>query len=384
MKKPQIAADTRPWRDPSAKPFVRIRDVTKKFGDVVAVANVSLDIFKGELFCLLGGSGSGKSTLLRMLAGFEDLTAGTIEIDGQDMADVPPYKRPVNMMFQSYALFPHMTVWGNIAYGLKRDHLPRPEIDARVAELLKLVKLEGYEQRKPNQLSGGQRQRVALARALAKRPKLLLLDEPLGALDKKLREETQFELVKIQETTGVTFIVVTHDQEEAMSLATRIGVMNQGEIAMVGEPTEIYEYPNSRFVANFIGSANTYEGVVVEDEPDYVRIRSADAGTDIYVDHGVDCAPDQILWYSIRPEKIRLTREQPAVDPALGPVNLSRGMVEDIAYLGDMTVYQVRLDNGKYMRVTKANSLRGDPDAISWDEQVWASWYGGAGSVLTS
>ena len=384
MKKPQIAADTRPWRDPSAKPFVRIRDVTKKFGDVVAAANVSLDIFKGELFCLLGGSGSGKSTLLRMLAGFEDLTAGTIEIDGQDMADVPPYKRPVNMMFQSYALFPHMTVWGNIAYGLKRDHLPRPEIDARVAELLKLVKLEGYEQRKPNQLSGGQRQRVALARALAKRPKLLLLDEPLGALDKKLREETQFELVKIQETTGVTFIVVTHDQEEAMSLATRIGVMNQGEIAMVGEPTEIYEYPNSRFVANFIGSANTYEGVVVEDEPDYVRIRSADAGTDIYVDHGVDCAPDQILWYSIRPEKIRLTREQPAVDPALGPVNLSRGMVEDIAYLGDMTVYQVRLDNGKYMRVTKANSLRGDPDAISWDEQVWASWYGGAGSVLTS
>jgi putrescine transport system ATP-binding protein len=384
VKKPQIAADTRPWRDPSAKPFVRIRDVTKKFGDVVAVSSVSLDIFKGELFCLLGGSGSGKSTLLRMLAGFEDLTAGTIEIDGQDMADVPPYKRPVNMMFQSYALFPHMTVWGNIAYGLKRDHLPRPEIDARVAELLKLVKLEGYEQRKPNQLSGGQRQRVALARALAKRPKLLLLDEPLGALDKKLREETQFELVNIQETTGVTFIVVTHDQEEAMSLATRIGVMNQGEIAMVGEPTEIYEYPNSRFVANFIGSANTYEGVVVEDEPDYVRIRSADAGTDIYVDHGVDCAPDQILWYSIRPEKIRLTREQPAVDPALGPVNLSRGMVEDIAYLGDMTVYQVRLDNGKYMRVTKANSLRGDPDAISWDEQVWASWYGGAGSVLTS
>ena len=188
MKKPQIAADTRPWRDPAAKPFVRIRDVTKKFGDVAAVANVSLDIFKGELFCLLGGSGSGKSTLLRMLAGFEDLTAGTIEIDGQDMADVPPYKRPVNMMFQSYALFPHMTVWGNIAYGLKRDHLPRPEIDARVAELLKLVKLEGYEQRRPNQLSGGQRQRVALARALAKKPKLLLLDEPLGALDKKLRE----------------------------------------------------------------------------------------------------------------------------------------------------------------------------------------------------
>ena len=384
MKKPQIAADTRPWRDPSAKPFVRIRDVTKKFGDVAAVSNVSLDIFKGELFCLLGGSGSGKSTLLRMLAGFEDLSAGTIEIDGQDMAGVPPYKRPVNMMFQSYALFPHMTVWNNIAYGLKRDHLSRPDIEARVAELLKLVKLEGYEARKPNQLSGGQRQRVALARALAKKPKLLLLDEPLGALDKKLREETQFELVKIQETTGVTFIVVTHDQEEAMSLATRIGVMNQGEIAMIGEPTDVYEYPNSRFVANFIGSANTFEGVVVEDEPDHVRIRSADAGTDIYVDHGVDCAPDQILWWAIRPEKIRLTRDKPPIDQALGAINMTHGLVEDIGYLGDMTVYQVKLENGKYMRVTKANSLRGDPDAISWDEEVWASWGGGAGSVLTS
>ena len=384
MKKPQIAADTRPWRDPSAKPFVRIRDVTKKFGDVAAVSNVSLDIFKGELFCLLGGSGSGKSTLLRMLAGFEDLSAGTIEIDGQDMAGVPPYKRPVNMMFQSYALFPHMTVWNNIAYGLKRDHLSRPDIESRVAELLKLVKLEGYEARKPNQLSGGQRQRVALARALAKKPKLLLLDEPLGALDKKLREETQFELVKIQETTGVTFIVVTHDQEEAMSLATRIGVMNQGEIAMIGEPTDVYEYPNSRFVANFIGSANTFEGVVVEDEPDHVRIRSADAGTDIYVDHGVDCAPDQILWWAIRPEKILLTRDKPPIDQALGAINMTHGLVEDIGYLGDMTVYQVKLENGKYMRVTKANSLRGDPDAISWDEEVWASWGGGAGSVLTS
>jgi putrescine transport system ATP-binding protein len=384
VKKPQIAADTRPWRDPAAKPFVRIRDVTKKFGDVAAVSNVSLDIFKGELFCLLGGSGSGKSTLLRMLAGFEDLSAGTIEIDGQDMAGVPPYKRPVNMMFQSYALFPHMTVWNNIAYGLKRDHLSRPDIESRVAELLKLVKLEGYEARRPNQLSGGQRQRVALARALAKRPKLLLLDEPLGALDKKLREETQFELVKIQETTGVTFIVVTHDQEEAMSLATRIGVMNQGEIAMIGEPTDVYEYPNSRFVANFIGSANTFEGVVVEDEPDHVRIRSADAGTDIYVDHGVDCAPDQILWWAIRPEKIRLTREKPLVDQTLGAINMTHGLVEDIGYLGDMTVYQVKLENGKYMRVTKANSLRGDPDAISWDEEVWASWGGGAGSVLTS
>ena len=384
-KKPQLAADTRPWRDPNAKPFVRIRNVTKKFGDVAAVADVSLDIYKGELFCLLGGSGSGKSTLLRMLAGFEVPTSGRIEIDGQDMSSVAPYNRPVNMMFQSYALFPHMSVAQNIAYGLKRDGLPKAEIDARVTELLQLVKLVGYENRKPNQLSGGQRQRLALARALAKRPKLLLLDEPLGALDKKLREETQFELVKIQETLGVTFIVVTHDQEEAMSLATRIGVMNQGEIVMVGEPTDIYEFPNSKFVAGFIGSVNMFEGVVTEDEPDHVRIRSQELGTDIYVDHGVDCAPDQILWWAIRPEKIVLTRDRPPAQPGIPEgANIVKGYVEDIAYLGDMTVYQVRLDNGRYMRVTKTNALRGDPDAISWDETVWASWAGSSGSVLVS
>ena len=379
-KKPQIAADTRPWRDPAAKPFVRIKHVTKKFGDVAAVSDVSLDIYKGELFCLLGGSGSGKSTLLRMLAGFETPTSGTIEIDGQDMTDVPPYNRPVNMMFQSYALFPHMNVEQNIAYGLKRDGLPRAEIAARVAELLALVKLQDYGKRKPHQLSGGQRQRVALARALAKRPKLLLLDEPLGALDKKLREETQFELVKIQETLGVTFIVVTHDQEEAMSLATRIGVMNQGEIAMIGEPTDIYEFPNSRFVAGFIGSVNMVEGTVTEDEPDHVRIRSAELGCDIHVGHGVDCAPDQILWWAIRPEKVHLSREKPA-NPH--NANVTHGIVEDIGYLGDMSVYQVVLDSGKRLRVTQTNTVRGNPDAITWDEQVYVSWGDTSGSVLT-
>ena len=382
LDKPEIAADTRPWRDPEAEPFVKIRGVTKKFGDVAAVSNVSLDIFKGELFCLLGGSGSGKSTLLRMLAGFEQPTEGSITIDGQDMAGVPPYRRPINMMFQSYALFPHMTVWNNIAYGLKRDHLGKAEIEVRVAELLKLVKLEGYENRKPSQLSGGQRQRVALARSLARRPKLLLLDEPLGALDKKLREETQFELVKIQETTGVTFIVVTHDQEEAMSLSTRIGVMNQGEIAMIGEPRDIYEFPNSRFVAGFIGSANMFEGIVSEDEDDHVRIRSTEAGCDIYVSHGVDCAPEQVLWWAVRPEKILLSRQKPTAE--FGGANITHGVVEDVVYLGDMSVFQVALESGKKLRVTKANSLRGDPDAISWDEEVWASWSGNAGSVLTS
>ncbi len=379
-KKPQLAIDTRPWRDPKAKPFVRIKNVTKKFGDVAAVSDVSLDIYKSELFCLLGGSGSGKSTLLRMLAGFEVPTSGTIEIDGQDMTDVAPYNRPVNMMFQSYALFPHMTVEQNIAYGLKRDHLPRAEIQDRVAELLSLVKLQDYGKRKPHQLSGGQRQRVALARALAKRPKLLLLDEPLGALDKKLREETQFELVKIQETLGVTFIVVTHDQEEAMTLATRIGVMNQGEIAMIGEPTDIYEFPNSRFVAGFIGSVNMAEGTVIEDEPDHVRIRSAELGCDIYVGHGVDCAPDQLLWWAIRPEKMHLSREKPQTSL---DANITSGIVEEIGYLGDMSVYQVLLESGKRIRVSQTNSVRGNPDAITWDEKVFVTWGDSAGSVLT-
>jgi putrescine transport system ATP-binding protein len=380
-KTTQLAIDTRPWRDTANnKPFVRIKNVTKKFGDVLAVHDVSLDIYKSELFCLLGGSGSGKSTLLRMLAGFEQPTSGTIEIDGQDMTEVPPYNSPVNMMFQSYALFPHMSVEQNIAYGLKRDNLPKGEINDRVAELLSLVKLQDYGRRKPHQLSGGQRQRVALARALAKRPKLLLLDEPLGALDKKLREETQFELVKIQESLGVTFIVVTHDQEEAMTLATRIGVMNLGEIAMVGEPTDIYEFPNSRFVAGFIGSANMVEGKVTEDEPGHVRIRSAELGCDIYVGHGVDCAPEQILWWAIRPEKMSLSREKPQTPH---DANVTSGIVEEIAYLGDISLYQVALESGKRIRVSQTNSVRGNPDAITWDEKVFVTWSDSSGSVLT-
>ena len=380
MKKPQIAADTRPWRDPDAKPFVRIRNVTKTFGDVYAVDDVSLDIYKGELFCLLGGSGSGKSTLLRMLAGFESVTAGSIEIDGQNMADVPPYQRPVNMMFQSYALFPHMSVENNIAYGLKRQGMAKSEIGDRVAELLKLVRLDQFGKRKPHQLSGGQRQRVALARSLARRPKLLLLDEPLGALDKKLREDTQYELVKIQETLGVTFIVVTHDQEEAMTLSTRIGVMNDGKIAQIGEPQEIYEFPNSRFVAGFIGSVNMFEGVVTEDEADHIRIdATAEAGCDIYVDHGVDCAPEQILWYAIRPEKMVLSRERPE-----GDANITHGLVEDVAYLGDMSVFRIVLDSGKRIHVSQTNSSRYDLEAISWDEKVYISWAPDAGAVLVS
>lgn len=376
---PQIAADTRPWRDENARPFLRIKNITKKFGDNYAVDDVSIDIYKGELFCLLGGSGSGKSTLLRMLAGFETPSSGTIEIDGQDMSKVPPYERPVNMMFQSYALFPHMTVENNIAYGLKREGMPKAEIRQRVEELLKLTRLEKFSKRKPHQLSGGQRQRVALARALAKRPKLLLLDEPLGALDKKLREETQYELVKIQETLGVTFVVVTHDQEEAMSLATRIGVMNDGKIAQIGEPKDIYEFPNSKFVAGFIGNVNMFEGVVTEDEDDHIRMRSVEADCDIYVSHGVDCAPEQTLWYSVRPEKLTLSRERPE-----GDANIARGIVLDVAYLGDISMYRIRLASGKVVHATKTNATRYDVDAISWDEHVYISWASDAGAVLTS
>ena len=359
--------------------------VYKRYGDVVAVADLTLEIRDGEFMVLVGPSGCGKTTSLRMIAGLEDISEGELRIGDKVVNDVAPKDRDIAMVFQSYALYPHMTVRDNLAFGLKLRKVPKADIEKRINEAAGILQLEKLLDRKPKELSGGQRQRVALARALAKRPKLLLLDEPLGALDKKLREETQFELVKIQETLGVTFIVVTHDQEEAMSLATRIGVMNLGEIAMVGEPTEIYEFPNSRFVANFIGSANMVEGVVTEDEPDHVRIRSAELGTDIYVDHGVDCAPDQLLWWAIRPEKIRLTRDKPAPDKDIpADANMTKGFVEDIAYLGDMTVYQVRLDNGKYLRVTKANQLRGDPDAISWDETVWASWAGASGSVLVS
>ncbi|MCP5328271.1 MAG: polyamine ABC transporter ATP-binding protein [Sinobacteraceae bacterium] len=350
--------------------YVRIENVSKRFGDFVAVDNVSLTILKGEIFCLLGGSGCGKTTLLRMLAGFETPTSGRIYIDGQDMSDTPPYARPVNMMFQSYALFPHMTVAKNVAFGLEQERLSRPEIERRVTEMLEIVRLGELAQRKPHQLSGGQRQRVALARALVKRPKLLLLDEPLGALDKKLREHTQFELINLQERLGVTFIVVTHDQEEAMTLASRIGVMDRGEIVQVGTPTDIYEYPTSKFVADFIGSVNMFEGQLVEDEPDHVRIRCPELANTVYVDHGISSAPGATVWVAIRPEKIELSRQRP---PATE--NVQQGVVKEIAYMGDLSVYLVKLDNDRIVRVTLPNVERHADDRISWDETVWLSWH---------
>src|SRR5208337_4542961 len=305
------AVKAAPWNDPSARPYVEVLRVSKSFGDFKAVDDVSLKIYKGEIFCLLGASGCGKTTLLRMLGGFEMPSAGRIMIDGEDMTGVPPYERPVNMMFQSYALFPHMSVEQNVAFGLKQDRLPKVEIAERVATMLELVKLGGFAKRKPHQLSGGQRQRVALARSLVKRPKLLLLDEPLGALDKKLREHTQFELISLQDKLGVTFIVVTHDQEEAMTLASRIGVMNHGEIVQAGTPSEIYEFPSSKFVADFVGSVNMFEGKLIEDEPEHVRIASQDLGGIIYVSHGISAAPEAIVWAAIRPEKIFMTTAQP-------------------------------------------------------------------------
>jgi putrescine transport system ATP-binding protein len=374
--KPAVAR--RPWVTGDEPPFVRIEKVTKRFGGFAAVDGVSLDIWRGELFCLLGGSGCGKSTLLRMLAGFEAPSEGRIVIDGQDMAGIPPYDRPTNMMFQSYALFPHMSVEKNVAYGLLREGVKRDEAMARVADMLKLVQLETFARRRPHQLSGGQRQRVALARSLVKRPKLLLLDEPLGALDKKLREETQFELLSLQERLGITFMVVTHDQEEAMTLATRIGVMDAGRIVQVGEPAEVYEHPESRFVADFVGSVNIFEGRVSSDARDAVEIESAEFGGTIRVGHGVSCTLDQRLWYAIRPEKVRVTRERP---PEAG--NAVRVMVDEVLYLGGQSIYKLRLPSGKSIRATKPNLSRHQEDAISWDEPAWASWEDTAGVVLT-
>jgi putrescine transport system ATP-binding protein len=385
-----VSAQSPIGRDP-AQPYVRIEGVTKKFGDFVAVDDVSLDVHRGEIFCLLGGSGSGKTTLLRMLAGFETPTSGRICIDGQDMSAIPPYERPINMMFQSYALFPHMTVEKNVAFGLEQEKLGRAEIRSRVAQILEIVRMPGYAGRKPHQLSGGQRQRVALARALVKRPKLLLLDEPLAALDRKLREHTQFELINIQERLGVTFIVVTHDQEEAMTLSSRMGVMNHGKIAQVGTPTDIYEFPATRFVADFIGSVNMFEGQLVEDESDFVRIRSSELGGVIYVDHGISSAPGATVWVAVRPEKINITRLDPAVTlngqgHGLGQrpgENTVRGTVKEIAYMGDVSVILVQIESGRIVRVTIPNVARHPEDRITWDETVYLSWHASSPVVLT-
>ncbi len=367
----------RPWLDPEAEPFIKVQSVSKHFGDFTAVDNVDLEIYKGELFSLLGGSGCGKTTLLRMLAGFENPSSGNIFIDGVNMNDVPPYQRPVNMMFQSYALFPHMTVAQNVAFGLKQERLPGSVIKKRVAEMLEMVELGQFAKRKPHQLSGGQRQRVALARSLVKRPKLLLLDEPLAALDKKLRENTQFELMNIQEQLEVTFIVVTHDQQEAMTLATRIGIMNEGELIQVGTPTEVYEFPTSRFVADFIGSVNIFSGKISESEADHVVLASDEAGTDLFVDHGVSAPTGSDAWFAVRPEKVHISREQPEAGQ-----NCVTGVVQEVAYMGDFSIYLVELETGKTVRVTQPNLSRGNRERIYWDEKVYLHWLPSSAVVL--
>jgi len=366
-----------PWTDPSAVPFISFKNVTKKFGDFVAVDNLSQDIYHREFFALLGASGCGKSTLLRMLAGFEQPTSGQIILDGQDLAGTPPYKRPVNMMFQSYALFPHMTVEKNIGFGLKQDGMPKNQIAERVAQMLKLVKLEKFAQRKPHQLSGGQRQRVALARSLAKRPKVLLLDEPLGALDKKLREETQFELMDLQQELGLTFVVVTHDQEEAMTMADRIAVMAAGKVSQVATPAELYEAPNSRFVAGFIGDINIFDGTVSAAEGGTVEITLA-GGMVIRTRSPETVMMGANTGFAIRPEKIRVTRAAPANSAK----NAAKGTMWDIGYLGDMTVYHVKLESGQVVKASAMNAVREVENPLGYDEDVWISFDENAGVVL--
>jgi putrescine transport system ATP-binding protein len=362
---------------PAAQPYLQIRDVVKDFGSgTLAVSHVSLDIQKGEIFALLGSSGCGKTTLLRMLAGFETPTSGSIVLDGNDLAGLPPYLRPINMMFQSYALFPHLTVWDNIAFGLKREGMPKGQIAERVEAMMKLVQLQKYGKRKPHQLSGGQQQRVALARSLAKRPQLMLLDEPLGALDKKLREETQIELVNIISEVGVTCVMVTHDQEEAMTMASRIAVMSEGKILQVGPPGDIYETPATRFVADFIGNVNLMEGTVVVDQPDYVEI---DCGYCRHgVGHGITGNVGMAVTVALRPEKIRLVTAKPE-----GEVNQVKGTVRDRSYFGSFTVYNLDLGDGRRLKVSESNVTRHRADAPDEGQVAWATWPDTAQVVLT-
>ena len=363
----------------AADEFVRIDNVVKIYADVVAVKSLSLSVGRHEIFALLGGSGCGKSTLLRMLAGFEEATSGRIFLDNEEITALPPYKRPVNMMFQSYALFPHMTVEANVAFGLKQEGVPRNEIHSRVYEALDLVQMGAYARRKPAQLSGGQQQRVALARSLVKRPKLLLLDEPMSALDKQIRQKTQIELVKILDKVGVTCIMVTHDQEEAMTMAHRMAVMSEGQIVQCGTPQEVYDFPNSRFVAGFVGSTNLFSGTITVDEPDHVQIESEQLSRPLYVDHGVSEPLGMEVHVSIRPERIRVHREQPSTD-----VNWGHGVVSHMAWMGSYARYQIRLDSGMLVEASVPRLAMMQDDAPAVDEEVYIAWSDDSATVLPS
>ncbi|MFD1195269.1 ABC transporter ATP-binding protein [Seohaeicola saemankumensis] len=367
-----------PWDDPQAKPLIQFRNVTKRFGDFTAIENLTQDIYEKEFFSLLGPSGCGKTTLMRMLAGFENVTEGQILIAGQDMANVPPNKRAVNMMFQSYALFPHLSVWENIAFGLKREGKPKAEIEARVDEMLRLTRLVKFAKRKPHQISGGQRQRVALARSLAKAPKLLLLDEPLGALDKKLRQDTQFELMDIQEKTGTTFVIVTHDQEEAMTVSSRVAVMDEGRIIQVATPAQIYEAPNCVYVADFIGEVNIIDGSATR-EGDGYRIAWAEGQEPFVAKTPSSFSDGQRCHIAIRPEKVAISADRPD-DMA----NAVEGQIIDIAYLGNISTYHVKLGNGQMIKAQAANTRRLSRRSFTWEDRVWLSWTDTAAVVLES
>ena len=368
-----------PWLDSTQKPYIQIENVTKKFGDFTAIDNLTLDIYKNEFFSLLGPSGCGKTTLLRMLAGFEKITDGKILLDGEDISEIPPHLRPINMMFQSYALFPHMTVEKNIAFGLKQDKLPENLINQRVEEMLELVELTDFAKRKPNQLSGGQSQRVALARSLAKRPKLLLLDEPLGALDKRLREQTQFELMDIQEKLKVTFVIVTHDQEEAMTVSSRIGVMDSGNLIQVATPAEIYEAPINKDVADFIGDVNLFKGIYKGQNEIGTQLLSDDSNSIVYATQKVDAAIGNQLWFAIRPEKLEISKRLPKNEH-----NILKGTIEDIAYGGSFSTYHVKLENGTILKAIRANRERTKEHHLTWGDEVFLQWAPHSAVVLLS
>ncbi|MBV1896416.1 MAG: ABC transporter ATP-binding protein [Rhodobacteraceae bacterium] len=368
-----------PWEDPQAKPLIRFRNVTKRFGEFTAIDNITLDIYAQEFFALLGPSGCGKTTMMRMLAGFENLTEGVIELDGVDVGNVAPNKRAVNMMFQSYALFPHLTVWENIAFGLRRAKMPAADLTNRVEEMLKLTRLERFSSRKPHQISGGQRQRVALARSLAKAPKLLLLDEPLGALDKKLRQETQFELMDIQEKTGTTFVIVTHDQEEAMTVASRVAVMDEGNLMQVATPDRIYENPNSVYVADFIGDVNLIKGTAKSIGEGQYQINWMESLPPLNAKSSLPLSDGQSCHLAIRPEKVAINAEKPE-----GAVNAVQGKVLDIAYLGNLSTYYVQLADGTIIKAQTANTRRISRRSFTWEDPVWLSWTATAGVLLES
>ncbi len=378
MAQPSKSDVFEPWDDPSATPLIRFAGVTKKFGDFTAIDNLDLDIFEREFFALLGPSGCGKTTLMRMLGGFETPTAGNITLDGVDIVPVPPNKRAVNMMFQSYALFPHLTIADNIRFGLKRSNMSKPDIEARLEEMLRLTHLKQFAKRKPHQISGGQRQRVALARSLAKAPKLLLLDEPLGALDKKLRQDTQFELMDIQEKTGTTFVIVTHDQEEAMTVASRVAVMDHGKLIQVATPAEIYEAPNCVYVADFIGDVNIIEGNAKTKRGGKVEINWAEGEKAIVADSATEIANGDRVSVAVRPEKIAIAATKPK-----GTTNAFKGKVLDIAYLGNISTYHVELPGGHIIKAQTANASRIERRSFTWEDTVWLSFTETSGVVLT-